>query len=192
MALITKAEVKTRLNITSTDYDDLIDAAIEDLTDWLPDYLCNLFINHNLKYQANTLSFDTLTITDSEAQFVEEGFVSGQDVYVAGSLYNDGHYEIDTVSTTEMAMVSASFVIEDEGDSSPTIYLVQWAKGLKTVVSNMIKHQIDQSSGGGAKAEKIGDYSITYKETPFAGSGASAYPSDIIGQLKPYRKLGWR
>jgi len=191
MALITKAEVKTRLNITSTDYDDLIDAMIIDLTDWLPEYLNNNFTNLNLEYQASTISFDTLTISDSESKLVEEGFVDGMDIYVFGSQHNDGHYEIDEVAAGSMTMVSASFTTETAGTVSPTIYQVQWAKGLKSIVSNMIQYQIDQANGGGAKSEKIGDYSITYGDTVFAGSGVSAYPSNIIGSLTPYRKLGW-
>ncbi len=195
MALITQAEVKVRLNIAAatTTYDDLIDAMIVDLVDWLPNYLNNHFTNPNLYYQASTLSFDTLTITDTALQFIEEGFVDDMDIYVAASDSNDGHYTLDTVAAGTMSTVNDhTFTIEAARDSSPFIFQVQFPKGLKSIVSNMIKYQIDQSNGGGAKSEKIGNYSISYGETPFAGSGASAYPSNIIGSLTPYRKLSWQ
>lgn len=194
MALITQAEVKTRLLLTSiSTFDNLIDAAIVDLVDWLPTYLKNHFTNPNLRYQASTISFATLTITDTAEQFVEEGFVNDMDVYVFQSDSNDGHYTLDTVAVGTMSTVDDhTFTIEAAGDAAPIIFQVQFPKGLKTVVSNMIKYQIDVASGGGAKSEKIGDYSITYKDTPFSGAGASAYPSNIIGSLTPYRKLGWQ
>ena len=193
MALITTAEVKARLNISASTYDTLIAAMIIDIVDWLPEYLNNHFLNLNLKYTASTLSFDTLTITDSAEQFIEEGFVDDMDIYVFTSDSNDGHYTLDTVAAGTMSIVDDhTFTIEAAGDASPIIYQVQFPKGLKSIVANMIKYQIDQTSGQGAKSEKIGDYSITYQDTPFSGSGASAYPSNIIGGLKPYRKVSWQ
>lgn len=193
MPLITQTEVKTRLNISVTTFDDLIDAMIEDLVEWLPNYLNNHFTNSNLSYQASTLSFATLTITDTAEQFVEEGFIDDMDIYVFGSDSNDGHYTLDTVAVGTMSTVNDhTFTIEAAADAAPIIFQVQFPKGLRSIVSNMIKYQIEQTPGQGAKSEKIGDYSVTYKDTPFAGAGVSAYPSNIIGSLTPYRKVKWR
>ena len=193
MAIITQAEVKTRLGITGTSQDNLIDAMILDITDWLPDYLNNPFINPNLYYSASTISFATLTITDTADGFVDAGFVNGMDIWVNCSDSNNGHYEINTADTDELLVVDngQAFTIEAAGDATPYIYQVQYPQGLKSIVANMIKFQINQTVGGDAKSEKIGDYSVTYKDTAFAGAGASAYPTNIIGSLKPYRKLSW-
>lgn len=193
MALITKAEVKVRIGIATSDtsQDNLIDAMIEDLVDWLPEYLNNPFINLNLYYQASTISFNTKTISDSDSQFVEEGFVDGMDIYVWQSQHNNGHYTIQTVSTSEILTVNASFTVEAAGTVAPIIYQVQFPKGIRSVVSNMIKYQTTQAKQG-LSSEKIGNYSVSYSETPFSGAGVSAYPSNIIGGLTTYRKLKWR
>ncbi len=192
MALITKAEVKLRLGISDTTQDDLIDALIIDIRDWLPDYLHNPFTNPNLTYTASTISFSSITISDSAEQLIIEGFVTGMDIYVSGSLHNDNFYEIaNVVGAGSMTISSDTFTVEAAGTASPTIYQVLYPSGLKTAVSNMIRWQLNEQVNQNIAGEKIGNYSVSYKDTLALGEGAAAYPSSILGQLAPYRKLGW-
>lgn len=184
--LITRQEVKDRLNITDTTKDDFIDAMILDLRDWLTEYLANPFINPNLYYTSDTISFDGKTISDSDSQFVIEGFVDDMDIFIFGSSNNDGHYTIKDVLAGSMDAVNEVFTYEEAGEFSPKIYQVQFPSGLKSIVANMIKWQMNQFTSQNISSEKIGNYSVSYTD---GSSFDTSYPKSIIKSLQVYRKL---
>ena len=57
------------------------------------------------------------TITDSSSNFVEEGFVAGDSITIAGSTSNDGTYTIITVVAGTINVATASLTAEAAGDS---------------------------------------------------------------------------
>jgi len=188
MALITKSEVKARIGISDTSQDDFIDAMILDLRGWLVGYLNNPFTNPNLYYSSDSLSFSGKTISDSDSALVTEGFVADMDIYIINSQSNNGHYIIDTITAGALTVLDSIFTIEAAGSASPLIYQVQFPDGLKSIVSNMIRWQMNQQMNQNIESEKVGNYSISYL-APTDSTGS--YPDSIMKSLSQYRRASF-
>jgi len=84
-------------------------------------------------YKSSTIAFvaSTLKITDSNSQFVIEGFIAGDTIEVSGTSNNDGLYLISSVIASEITLVSASSLTNENAGSSftiqeqPTIFIVE-------------------------------------------------------------------
>ncbi len=186
MALITLVEVKLRLGIADSDTsrDDMISAMIIDIRDWLPDFLNNKFLNKNLFYNAGTISFSSITVSDSESGFLDAGFVTGMDIFIDDSDSNNGFYLLATAQAGSMTITSDTFTTEAAGDATPIIYQVLYPPGLKTPVANLIRWQMNQEVVQNIASEKIGDYSVSY-------ASVDNWPSSIKAGLKPYRRVSF-
>uniref|UniRef100_A0A6H1ZVB5 Uncharacterized protein n=1 Tax=viral metagenome TaxID=1070528 RepID=A0A6H1ZVB5_9ZZZZ len=185
MALITSAEVKVLLSIptATTTWDTLIANMIIIINEWLPNYLNNYFTDPNLYIESANISFTGTTILDSESSFVTEGFVTGMDIYVFGSLHNDGFHLITTASAGTLTCTGSAFITEAAGDSTPRINRVKYPVSLKPSIANIIKFQIDQEKQG-LGTERIGDYTVGY------GDGYN-FPKSIVKTLGIYKKVGF-
>lgn len=208
MPIITLAETKNFLNVDSDDYNTAISILIPVVTERIRIICNNTFTVQRLKktvYTAFGMSgqdyvrFDrdtglyvlpqvsasfvssAKTVTARGSNFASAAFAAGQDVLIYGSYLNDGYYEIDSVSTSTLTILSSySFSgavanthgFKDEVTGASIFFAVAtWPKDIKPIVASMIQYdyqergQYKDTEGG----EILGEY---------------GYPQSILRQLK--------
>jgi hypothetical protein len=192
MSVVTKDEVKTYLQISSTDYDSLIDTYIpivqEDLCEITNnDFLLRDVWNVGTDFVFAHSSSSADTITDGSSDFTGNSrpdFKSNFDIVVHGSGYNDGKYQLDNVTASVLTLTTTEELVAEDDDEAVTISQVKWPKPVKPVAAQMIWHRIKGITQGGVQSESLGDYSVTYDKT--------GYPQNIIESLRPYMKVRTR
>ena len=193
---MTTAEVKSVLGITASTYDTQIAFFLPIVEEDLISYLNNTFSDgYVYKESASGLAFvrgdsDTADhITDTEAEFIEKGFLSGMDIIVQGGGANVGLHSVSSASTGRLLLSEYGILIDqDQDDTSDDNYIgtvlisrVKWPKALKLPAAKMVWSLIDNAKVSDVKSEKLDDYSITY-------IGGNAYPSVITEMLQKWRR----
>jgi len=187
--IATRTEIKTLLQISDSTKDTLIDALIPIVQDEIVEY-CNSHFAKTILNMDNenfeggdTISFiaSTKTITDSDSGFP---FSSGQDVYIYGSKYNDGHYSVLTASAGSLT-VSESLIDEVEG-AAVTIKLVTWPRALKMIVADMVQYKINGKDAGVTSESISGAMSMGF------GNEIGSYPESLLSGLNKYRVVKFR
>jgi hypothetical protein len=192
MAVITVAEVKTILGVTSTADDAKIAAFIPYVQDDIAAYCNNRFADTSIyRKSGSDLEFVNGSsrdyITDAQDWFSTSGFKDGMDVVVVGGS-NEGFYTISSVSTGTMKMTSSGEFVNQSQTTYHRwpgfigVYRVKWPRDLKLQAAKMVKYLIDHPTESDAKSESLDDYSVTF-------AGQNAYPERLIAGLKKYRKV---
>jgi len=191
------SEVNTILGFTAT-----YDTAIENWLPYMPGRVCaicnNYFIDRHSYVSGGDFTFSAMTsIRTAEDNFTDDGnFAVGDDIYVKGTLRNDGFYIISIVTSVlitiktdskyaETAVVAEN--IDNENLDDVYIRFVKFPRELKPIVANMIRYDMfDRGTKKGIQSEKIGNYSVSYHRA--AGLGYN-YPDDVIGGLDMFTML---
>jgi len=196
MALMTTAEVKSVLGITASTYDTQIAFFLPIVEEDLIAYLNNSFADgYVYRESASAFTFvrgdsDTADyITDTEAEFLEKGFLSGMDITIQGGGANVGLHTISSASTDKLKLADYGILInQDQNDTKDDNYIgsvlisrVKWENALKLPAAKMVWSLIDNAKVDDVKSEKIDDYSITY-------IGGNAYPKAITDMLQKWRR----
>jgi len=205
MALMTTAEVKSILGITATTYDSQIAFFLPIVEDDLIEYLNRTFSDgYVYRESASALKFvrgdsDTADyIGDTEAEFVEKGFLSGMDIIVQGGGANVGLHSISSASTGRLLLSETGILIgQDQNDTRDDNYIgsilisrVKWPNALKLPAAKMIWSLIDKGKVSNVQSEKIDDYSVTFAALTVVGN--NAYPKTIIDMLTKWRRPEFR
>jgi len=210
MPIITLSEVKNYLNIEVDDYNTAISVLIPVVTERLR-YLCNnTFTVQQIRESAYTrfslrvsdyissnrdaslyilpqvtASFvaSTKTVTVQNADFAAVGFAAGQDMLVFGSYLNDGYYEIGSVSTSALTILSAysfsgavasTHAFKDEVTGASIFFAVAtWPGDIKPIVASLIQYDYQERG--------------QYKDDDRAVSGEYGYPASILRSLEDYK-----
>jgi hypothetical protein len=163
--IATLAEVKTLLQITDTTKDALITALqpiiqSEILEECRSNFETTAYKSDGSAYEGGeTISFvsSTKTIADSAGGLP---FLAGQNVYISGSKFNDGHY---TVVTASAISFTVNEVIFDEAiGSGITIKLVKFPTALKAIYSDYIGVKITKREIGVTSESVPGGFSKSY------------------------------
>jgi len=200
MALLTLAEVKEFLGITSTGYDSLITTYIPIIEEDICTYLDNWFQDKAIYVESGSgLAFVDGTsrdyITDDQSKFSTVGFTSGMDIAVDGGS-NYGLYSISSGPTTAQLNIGTTanktFVDQDQDLSyhsvgSIRISRVDWPVALKPIASKMVWYQVDNKKPSGMLSERIDDYSYS-KPGPSVMAGNNQYPFDLVSGLAKWRQ----
>ena len=186
MALITLQEVKTQLGL-----DDTLDVMLGYLIPLVSYQVVyaktqNRFVNQKITMTSSTLTFDedAGTIVDSQAQFIESDFFTGkQDIVIGGSLYNDGLYELASVSTTTMTLDLSTMTegFKDEAEEQfVEIKQVVFPQALKLTTGKWLGYLINTDNYKGIKSENVLSYSVSY---------VNDMPPDIKAEFAEHKKL---
>jgi len=183
MAIITRSEVKTLIQETGTDLDDIIDALIPAVQSYLVENNYVVYKKTNIKIEdsdALTFDADANTITDADEGFVTEEFADDMDILIEGSKANDGVHTIETVAAGTLTITSGTSLLDEAAnDEYPiSIYHIQWVKGTQITVARMIYYDIKQMKKSGIQSESYGDTNVT-----FATINNRGYPMSLIGGL---------
>ncbi len=189
MSIITLDEVKTYLGITGVGSDALINTYIPIVQRRVVE-ICNhpflaSYEHGKLMLEGQEVVFTTNTLTASDS-FGDAGFVDGDEIVIDGSYRNDGYYIVSTVADTVATLyASAGTVVSEISGASIVIGVVDWPRGIKPVVANMIRYDIDvRPLIKGVTSETIGDYSVMYSLPYRNGYG---YPAEILYGLSIYQ-----
>jgi hypothetical protein len=178
--IVTVANCKTLLGITSSTYDSLLALEIPMIQEAIIQFLKRYF-KSDLDYSSKTISFSGTTISDSASQFNVEGLLIG-DYMIQGSKYNDGFVTVSVVASGALT-TSETLVTETAGE---TILLtrVVFPKELQLIASKMVGYNIFNKYG--AISESISRYSVTYGQ---AQNNILGYPDSLTGGLLKYRRV---
>jgi hypothetical protein len=185
MAIITRTTAKTLLQITSTDYDTVIDALIPKIQSWAVEYLKNRFHINDIYYQASTIAFVSgtpATITDSDSGFVDADFTNSIDIDVDGSARNDGIYAVDTVVAGTLTLATGETLTSEEAGEAVTITRVQFPAAIQLWIAKLIGFNLDTKSWKGIQSESLGDHSISYNHL-------GSYPQGLLKEGSPWKKV---
>lgn len=186
--LVTVAEVKAYVSALNSDaYTTSIGTKIP----IIENKICRLCNNHFIKNQDDEYDYgwehsdlfiftaSTKKMANASAAFLTAGFVAGDSIYITGSSKNDGHFEIETISETEITMDALYTIYDENKIGTPMVYYVSWPVDLKEIAANMIAFDILYRYGHdpGIKSESIDDYSYQREEV------RGAYPQSILQEL---------
>ena len=125
------------------------------------------------------------TVTARGSNFASAQFAGGQDIIIAGSYLNDGYYEVDSVSTSTLTILSAysyagaaadtfAFVAEATG-ASISFGVVNWPNDIKPIVASLIQYDYQERGN--------------WQDAPSAeGFGEYGYPLELLRSLLPYTR----
>jgi hypothetical protein len=199
VAITTLNEVKSILNITTTDNDDWITTLIPQVED---DYL-NI---RGKPFELGTrVQFETLGLSSDE----DMGLTIGEDDYVIElkdndtahmiayrvyqqmkpsvlyklSLVNASSSSADVLFTEKYPKYQEDYSVMDLSvdasanfDTTITKMETFYPTGAEQTAAQMISYQMDKP--GGVQSESLGDYSVTYAET-----GGGGYPRNIMSGI---------
>jgi hypothetical protein len=190
MPIMTVAEVKTLLGISGTTYDSQITAYLPIVQSHILEY-CGIgkFRDENKQISVATIAFveggvSADTITDSGAEFISVAeFEAGMDIYVEGSLSNDGAYTIGTVVAGTITLDTGDDVVDEAAGELITISRIRWPKAIKKFAAMMTWENISAIKSGNVKAESVGDYSVTFDMS----TGFGGYSNTALSGLNTWR-----
>lgn len=198
--IATKSELKTLLNITSMEQEDLIDLLIPTIEDDIRQYCNNGFRDPNVYVSSGLISFThsdvvgdsiTLNIGANQNGLVSAQFKAGQTIQVRGSYNNDNFFDVESVSSTVMTLyVTADrpnfpeLVTEDYATfpRNVTINKVIYPPTLKLIESQMLNYKLTNHDYSVA-SESVARYSVT-----FNNDFTDGYPKTILAGLKRFRR----
>ena len=193
--IVTLAQVKALLQITSTTYDTVIQSLIPIVEDDVVRYCNTAFQDKHIYSEGSALAAvrgDPDTITDSMSNWVKYGFLAGMDVFIeGGNGSNLGVYQVATVAAATLTLTSVTRLVSqdiDDTDDQPLgvmrVSRINWPRGIEWPAAQMVwYHAKNPVATGEVVSEKIDDYSVTYS----AGGSPTAYPASILAGLNRYR-----
>ena len=182
MALITLAQAKALLSLTSTDAtrDALITTLIPLVQARIVEYCRNSFLLVDVQLEADTIAFTNAApalITDSDSGFVDAGFTNLCDVKVQGSACNDGIYNVTTVAAGTLTLTTGEVLITEAASLVITLTRVRWPKDLQLDTAQIINYYLT-TQGKLVQSESLpGGYSVTFKDD-----------KDVWSMFNKYRK----
>lgn len=182
--IMTLNELKLLVGIPAgdTSNDDYLNEQLDILEDAIVDYTYNRFQDNNTVEEIVAV-FDKVnkTITAKSFDFGKNYYYTDDQIRVVGSRRNDGVYTVTEVN--EKVLTVAEELTNEDNDLHFWIACINYPKGLKSIVAEMIEYDMEASKG--AKSETISRHSITYKDI---GDG-QMYPAEIVAKLSKYCKI---
>lgn len=181
----TRANIKTIINVSGTDYDSKIDLLLPILESAIHSHCKNHFIDNcfEISNYGTDISFDTTTnrISDSSDGFGD--FQDNMTIKVFGSKFNDGVYTIQTANASYLDLLGSygTLNFDESAANGITVYKVTYPKDMKLIFAQMIKFDLEQHYG--LKREKIDDYEIELASPDFP------YPLAIEKKLQRYKQV---
>ena len=197
--IVTLAQAKALLQITSATYDAVIQSLIPIVEDDVIRY-CNTAWEDKYIYRASAgniamVKGDPDTITDSDSLFVKSGFTADMDIFVSGGNgTNEGVFGLATVVAGTLTLDSVNQLVDqDPTDSDANTLLsfrisrINWPRGIGLPASQMIWYHVKQGKPTDVVSERIDDYAVTYIGGGNQGGGQMQYPARILDGLNKFR-----
>lgn len=168
MPLITAAEAKALLQLAPGDNskDTLISTLIPLVQLKITLKTNNLFLDIGVQLIASTVAFvagTPATITDTEAGFLDAGFVGGLDVYVQGSLNNNGVYSVATAVAGTLTLATGETLNAETMGDGIAITKVAWPADIKIEAAQLIGYYLAKQGKLVSQESLPGGVAFTYK-----------------------------
>lgn len=189
--LMTTAECKSLLNITTTTYDSLIDTYIPFVWKDITRYTNNNYVQRKLSsYQLVFSTNKTITIEATSTYDFTKEFLAGDTILIDNSYLNDNFYTLSTRST-HVLTVNESINAENSTDYQITSYIYRCSipDEVKLIASKMVLFNIQNTTtvDGGIASESYGGYSVSYRDNGNPQFGL--YPQALLSGLKRVTKI---
>ena len=184
VALITATEVTVLTDISASVLTIIESQLVEHVTDRINQITGNQFTTEICAQDRMTFDGSALTVTASSADFAENGFAAGDEIYIYRSYRNDGYYTVGSVSEKTLTLESGSTITDELSGRSIIVSLVSWPRPLKQIAANMIKYDLEsrRARDPGVRSRSLGPWSESY-----APETEDGYPAEILEGLRPYR-----
>ena len=190
--IITLSQAKALLQITNTTYDTVIQSLIPIVQDDAIRYCNTAFQDNSIFSEGSALATvrgDPDTITDSESNWINYGFLGGMTVYIeGGGGTNMAAFDVASVAAGTLTLTSVNQLIDqdiDDADAQPFNILrvsrINWPAGIELPAAQMVWFQVKNIKRDDVKSERIDDYAVTY------GDSQASYPDRILQSLNKYR-----
>ena len=192
--MITIDEIKVLLKISDDTQDDLIEALMPIVADDIHSITNNDFTDEDDYYALS----DDLTFIASAAITCINGddlkllnVGAGDDIFISGSLRNDGFYPVESKTDSSITIASPFEVLaEVQPSDNPVLICIQksrFPKSLKIPFAQMVGFHLENSSvKKGVRSESLGRYSVTFDLE------GKAYPAFIYEALRPFCMVGMK
>lgn len=196
--ILTLAEAKTLIpNLTN--YDDA------DIERWIP-LVQYKIISLTQNDFTNPYQLGVLNFRENKVEVVTNNygmlFKSNDDVFIKGSVRNNGHWTITSVDNMTLTIsgiseepVYGGYEFRFDPVRTSSISLVEWPDNLPRLAARMIDYHLNKETNGGDETPEVssftrGDVSTSYAvATPSYNEGIRSYPSDIVEELRQYRRV---
>lgn len=179
MPITTKSEVKTLLQIASSDTskDTLIDSLIVKVQDFIVRRI-NSFIVPEIYVQGENISFAATSkkILDADSELDHDGLAVGNDIIVLGSYQNDKMFTIKFISAAEIEVNET--VIDEAAGSLVLIRRVQFTEDIKLATADFIAFKLNKEKT--VKSRSLGDHSESFFTQ-----------QEMLENFSTFRKLIW-
>lgn len=194
--MITRAEVKSYLKLSTTDDDTLIDTLIPQIEEDAIYYMQNAFQDEfiyrdsDLAFQASTGAGDK--ITDDNSYFTKCLFSSGMEVWVEGRTSNKGKFTIADVSSGTLTLTSTAEVKTQSSTSFQSsgrvkVSYMNYPDAVKPYLAQMVGWRLTNE---GSYPE---DHSANTQEgQSISYAGQHGYPTRVLSGLNRWRKFNVR
>lgn len=199
MAITTLAKVKAINNITTTNYDSLIANDIFVVQERIKNYTNNIYAtaitvksnkqnrldfgyevrDEYLLHTVGSYSILNNVITSTIDDDFND-FIIGDNIYIKGTIRNDGYYTI--LAVTDKTITVAEDIIDTTDDEVMYIYYIKWPIDVVDIANRMIGWDVKKrNKTAGLKNERVGTYFHTLQDI-----GGAGYPKDLVSGLKRY------
>lgn len=191
--IATVDEIKTIIGIDhDTDtYDSFIAANLPAVQNYILAYTNNYFENPDVYVSGKAIAVKSAsTIQITGKGLVALGFFDGCDIYIKGSLNNNGLFKVVSIASDTFTIDSVDKLIDENSFKVAYIQRSDVPESIKLVAALMIQHLLRKHGllSKEIEAERIGDYQISYLKQQ---GGDSAYPPEVNYGLNAFCKAGF-
>ncbi len=162
---------------------DITQLELDGLEQAIRSYTNNNFQKPNIRLEGVQFSTGAISSTDELL-----GFRDGSTVQVTNSRFNDGLYQIETVSDDSLIFPENSFIAQNAQRALVT--LVEYPADILLGVVKLLKYDAKIGDKIGVKSESISRMSKTYYDVN-ASENIEGYPAALMSFLNKYKKLRW-
>jgi hypothetical protein len=141
-------------------------------------------------YVQGIFTFNTSanSITMDGAQFVDEGFIAGDEIHIYHSYRNDGYHTVSSVTANSVVITSATTMIAEPSGRSILVSVVSWPNAMKYIAAQMVKYDYDDrpKKSFGVTSRTLGPYSESFGGSAGSNPTPFGYPQELIDALSSY------
>ncbi|MFL2134934.1 hypothetical protein ACEN33_00695 [Ruoffia sp. FAM 24228] len=145
--------------------------------------LTNNKFHHKHIKNRNLSFFDNGIITADEII----GFKVGDRVEIVGTKFNDGLYNIISVSKNILT-VDSEFI--DSTDRGAFVVKIDYPVDIANSLKEIIRYQAKMANKTGVKTERVSRTSVTYHDVN-SSDNVEGIPSSYWSFIRKYRKIRW-
>lgn len=162
---------------------DVTQQELDGLEQAIRSYTNNNFQIQGIRLEGVRFSTDAISSPDELL-----GFQDGSTVQVTNSRFNDGLYQIETVSDDSLVFPENSFIAQNAQRALVT--LVEYPADILSGVVKLLKYDAKMGDKLGLKSESVSRMSKTYYDVN-ASENIEGYPAALMSFLDKYKKLRW-